>query len=64
MTRVDVAGTLVPVLEPDAEAAVEDCPEVRDTLESRIVTMVRGCRRRTTVVQCEGLLRLWKGGID
>ena len=53
MTRVDVAGTLVPALEPDAEAAVEDCPEVRDTLESRIVTMVRGCRRRTTVVQCE-----------
>ena len=30
MTKVDVADMLVPVLEPEPEVAVEDCPDVRD----------------------------------
>ena len=30
MTKVDVADRLVPALELEPEAAVEDCPDVRD----------------------------------
>ena len=36
MTKVDVADTLVPALEPEPEVAVEDCPDVRDMALDRL----------------------------
>ena len=36
MTKVDIADTLVPALEPEPEAVVEDCPDVRDIALNRL----------------------------
>ena len=36
MTKVDVADTLVPALEPEPEVAIEDCPDVRDMTLDRL----------------------------
>ena len=36
MTKVDVADTLVPALEPEPEVSIEDCPDVRDMALDRL----------------------------
>ena len=36
MTKVDVADTLVPALEPEPEVSVEGCPYVRDMALNRL----------------------------
>ena len=36
MTQVNVADTLVPAFEPESEAAVDNCPDVRDIALNRL----------------------------
>ena len=36
MTKVDVVDTLVPALESESEAAIVDCPNVRDIALNRL----------------------------
>ena len=36
LSKVDIVDTLVPALEPEPEAAVEDCPDVRDIALNRL----------------------------
>ena len=60
MTKVDVAETLVP-----AEAAVEDCPDVRDiALNYASVSPVSECAEDERLsIGVRSVPRLWKDGI-
>ena len=67
MTKVDVADTLVPALEPEPEAVVEDCPDVRDIalncLRIELPPLSECAEDGQLSISIEGLLRLWKDGI-
>ena len=67
MTKVDVADRLVPALEPEPEAAVEDCPDVRDIALNRLrveSSPWSECAEDERLsFGVRGLLRLWKDGI-
>ena len=67
MTKVDVADRLVPALEPEPEAAVEDCPDVRDIALNRLRVesspWSKCAEDERLSFGVRGLLRLWKDGI-
>ena len=67
MTKVDIADTLVPALKSKPEAAVEDCPDVRDIAFNRLRVESSSwsdyVEDKRLSFGVRGLLRLWKGGI-
>ena len=67
MTKMDVADALVPSSEPEPEAAVGGCPDVRDMALSRLRVELPPLSKCTEddrlSIDIRGLLRLWKDGI-
>ena len=67
MTKVNVTDALVPSLEPEPEAAVGGCPDVRDMALSRLrveLPALSECtEERRLSIDVRDLLRLWKDGI-
>ena len=67
MTKVDIADTLVPALEPEPEAAVDNCPDVRDIALNRLrveLPPLSECAEDERLsIGVRGLPRLWKEGI-